>query len=227
MPGIARIVRKQPREVALAALLVLGGGALVLAGPDGSDQTARPALIAGSGPGDPVLAVPSGMPTSSQPARAASPVAASSLDSLSGASGLDAVDLIGKGLVVAALLYLTLRMLARLQAEPAAGSRLMDVLETRPLGPKASLHLVAIGDRRLVVGLTPGGMVALADLEAALLTGPAVAPEASGSVGTDVRAPHATALAPSAASGAVALLRTVARNGWLVARQVVAGGTNR
>jgi hypothetical protein len=48
------------------------------------------------------------------------------------------------------------------------GGRL-EVLESRALAPKASLHLVAIGDRRLVVGLTPSGMVSLAELDAAEL----------------------------------------------------------
>ena len=53
-------------------------------------------------------------------------------------------------------------------AAPKRGSRL-EVLESRSLAPKASLHLVAIGDRRLVVGLTPSGMVSLAELDAAEL----------------------------------------------------------
>jgi flagellar biogenesis protein FliO len=45
----------------------------------------------------------------------------------------------------------------------------MEVLESRTIAPKASLHLVAIGDRRLVVGLTPSGMVSIAELDAAEL----------------------------------------------------------
>jgi len=80
--------------------------------------------------------------------------------------GLNWVDLITKGAVVLALLFITLRILGRTgTGAQKRGSRLA-VLESRPLAPKASLHLVAIGDRRLVIGLTPSGMVSLAELDA-------------------------------------------------------------
>ena len=79
------------------------------------------------------------------------------------------MDLITKGVIVLVLLFITLRVLGRMQGTaPKRGSRL-SVLESRTLAPKASLHLVAIGDRRLVVGLTPSGMVSLAELDAAEL----------------------------------------------------------
>ena len=86
-----------------------------------------------------------------------------------GAGGLDLVDLVTKGGLVLILLFITLRVLGRMQAAgPGRGGRL-NVLESRTLASKASLHLVAVGDRRLVVGLTPSGMVALAELDAAEL----------------------------------------------------------
>jgi hypothetical protein len=91
-------------------------------------------------------------------------------------SGPDPLDLVLKGALVAGLLYITLRVLRRMQGgAPKDGARLA-VLETRTIAPKASLHLVAIGERRLVVGLTPSGMVALAELDAAEVpdAGPAV-----------------------------------------------------
>lgn len=80
--------------------------------------------------------------------------------------GVDWPDLILKGTIVLALLFITLRVLGRTGAgAPKRGGRL-EVLESRALAPKASLHLVAVGDRRLVVGLTPSGMVSLAELDA-------------------------------------------------------------
>jgi flagellar biogenesis protein FliO len=84
-------------------------------------------------------------------------------------AGFDMFDLLTKSVIVMALLFITLRVLGRMQAAgPKRGSRL-EVLESRPLVGKASLHLVAVGDRRLVVGLTSSGMVALAELDAAEL----------------------------------------------------------
>lgn len=86
-----------------------------------------------------------------------------------GADGLDPVGLAGKAVIVAALLYLALHGLRRLQAGSRAQSRRLEVVESRALGPKASLHLVAIGDRRLLIGLASGGIVGLAELDAAEL----------------------------------------------------------
>ena len=100
--------------------------------------------------------------------------------------GLDWPDLIAKGTIVLALLFITLRVLGRVGgAAPKRGGRL-EVLESRSLAPKASLHLVAIGDRRLVVGLTPSGMVSLAELDAAELETEAAA--ATSAEGTDITA---------------------------------------
>jgi flagellar biosynthetic protein FliO len=78
-------------------------------------------------------------------------------------------DLIAKVTIVLALLFIVLRFLGKAgNGAKKKGGRL-EVLESRTLAPKASLHLVAIGDRRLVVGLTPSGMVSLAELDAAEL----------------------------------------------------------
>jgi len=112
------------------------------------------------------------------PSAAASDVAASTAASSmvgaawGGAGGLDLLDLITKGTLVLILLFITLRVLGRMQASgPRRAGTNLSVLESRTLASKASLHLVAIGDRRLVVGLTPNGMVALAELDAAELEG--------------------------------------------------------
>ena len=86
-----------------------------------------------------------------------------------GSGGLDILDLVTKGGLVLILLFVTLRVLGRMQATGPRRSGRLNVLESRSLASKASLHLVAIGDRRLVVGLTPNGMVALAELDAAEL----------------------------------------------------------
>ena len=85
------------------------------------------------------------------------------------AGGLDVVDLVTKGALVLILLFVTLRILGRAQGATAKKGGQLVVLESRSLASKASLHLVAVGDRRLVVGLTPSGMVSLAELDAAEL----------------------------------------------------------
>jgi flagellar biosynthetic protein FliO len=82
------------------------------------------------------------------------------------AGSLDIVDLLVKGLLVIALLYITLRVLRRFQTGGTAPGARIRVLESRTIGPKATIHLVAIGDRQLVVGLTPGRLVTLAELSA-------------------------------------------------------------
>ncbi len=111
-----------------------------------------------------------GQPQATTYAVAAAPTGASSVLNVGDATaGINWLDLITKGVIVLVLLFITLRVLGRMQGTaPKRGSRL-SVLESRTLAPKASLHLVAIGDRRLVVGLTPSGMVSLAELDAAEL----------------------------------------------------------
>ena len=82
------------------------------------------------------------------------------------AVGMNWMDLIPKVMVVLVLLFITLRVLGKMGNGGQKKGGRMQVLESRTLAPKASLHLVAIGDRRLVVGLTPSGMVSLAELDA-------------------------------------------------------------
>jgi flagellar biosynthetic protein FliO len=86
-----------------------------------------------------------------------------------GLGPLDLIDLATKCLIVLALLFVTLRVLGRMQATGVRRGSRLQVLESRSLGAKASLHLVSVGDRRLVVGLTPNGLVSLAELKAAEL----------------------------------------------------------
>jgi flagellar biosynthetic protein FliO len=81
-----------------------------------------------------------------------------------GLGGLDLIDLSVKLVIVLVLLLVTLRVLGRMQAVAPRRQGRLQVLESRSLASKASLHLVAVGDRRLVVGLTPSGMVSLAEL---------------------------------------------------------------
>ncbi len=117
----------------------------------------NPAPAAGRGSGPAATAAPSAV------AEAATSVVGSDWG---GVGGMDLLDLITKGGLVLILLFITLRVLGRMQASsPRKGGRLA-VLESRTLASKASLHLVAVGERRLVVGLTPNGMVALAELDA-------------------------------------------------------------
>jgi flagellar biogenesis protein FliO len=113
-------------------------------------------------------------PATAVPAAAAATAAATAAPSIIGAAwggtgGIDIIDLVTKGGLVLILLFITLRVLGRMQSSNPRRNGRLNVLESRTLAAKASLHLVAVGDRRLVVGLTPSGMVALAELDAAEL----------------------------------------------------------
>jgi flagellar biogenesis protein FliO len=112
-------------------------------------------------------------------------------DADSPGAGVNWLDLITKGAIVLALLYVTLRVLGRNGVGAKKRGGRLEVLESRTLASKASLHLVAIGDRRLVVGLTPSGMVSLAELDAAELETEEAAADAS------TAATAATAAAPA------------------------------
>ena len=144
----ARAAISSPRRIAVAAGCALLAGVAIVG-------VLSPSPVAGRG-ADP-----------SAGATAASSATQSIVGSAwGGAGGLDMLDLITKGSLVLILLFITLRVLGRMQASAPRKAGRLNVLESRALASKASLHLVAVGDRRLVVGLTPNGMVALAELGA-------------------------------------------------------------
>lgn len=152
-PGSKRSVRRADHVSvskrwigAIAGLIGLGGVALVGA--------LHPLPAAGSNPSP----APSGLG-----------LTAGSVWQSGPSMGFDLMDVGVKCVIVLALLFVTLKFLGRLQGPGARQAGRLQVLESRPLAAKASLHLVAVGDRRLIVGLTPSGMVALADLDAAEL----------------------------------------------------------
>jgi flagellar biogenesis protein FliO len=124
-----------------------------------------PAPVSGAG-SVPTAGSSAALATSS--AVAASTAAASQVGAAWGGSSgsLDVFDLLTKGGLVLVLLFITLRVLGRMQGAGPKREGRLNVLESRTLASKASLHLIAIGDRRLVVGLTPSGMVALAEMDA-------------------------------------------------------------
>lgn len=85
---------------------------------------------------------------------------------------VDPLDLGAKLALVGLLMYLALRLLRHLVAPTALRSGPIVVLATRALGPKSALHLVAIGERRLLVGESPAGLVGLTELAAEELEPP-------------------------------------------------------
>jgi flagellar biogenesis protein FliO len=97
---------------------------------------------------------------------AGNPASGSSVGSPLGTGGIDVMDLVIKGGLVLVLLFITLRVLGRMQGASTRRGSHIDVIESRNLASKASLHLVAVGDRRLIIGLTPAGMVSLAEIGA-------------------------------------------------------------
>jgi flagellar biosynthetic protein FliO len=150
------VLRRRPMLTAAAAVACLAtiASRLIGAVPGGAStpRTDGSALA--------FFGAPTGGPTGGSSAAAASlPLGAA-------AGSIDVVDLLVKGLLVIVLLFVTLRVLRRFQTGGTPAGARIRVLESRTIGPKATLHLVAIGDRQLVVGLTPGRLVTLAELSA-------------------------------------------------------------
>ncbi len=185
-PGAVRLSARTLAGLGLLALIgVLAVAGLMGGSRVGSPRDGRDPSAAGFAQGAPV--------GEDRPA-AAAPPAAGSLDS--GLGGF--VDVAAKGMLVLALLLLTLRLIGHLSSARGGATAHLHVLESRPLAQRASLHLVAIGDRRLVVGLTPGGLVALAELAAdelpglaaddgPVLTAPGIDPSGRGPIGPFAR----------------------------------------
>ncbi len=108
-------------------------------------------------------------PSSEAPLFGARPEAGAPAEPVGGradASALtpDPVDLALKGVLVGSLLYLTLRTLRRVQSGGTGAASELVVLESRSLPSRASVHLIAVGDRRLLVGVSQGSIAPLADL---------------------------------------------------------------
>lgn len=153
----------EPKPAERSALEAFGGA------PSPASSAGAAAVLASSAPV--AAAAPAGAPAAST--ATGLPPAATTPTSLAddpAFRGPDLLDLGAKTVLVLALLFITLRVLRRVQgAGPARGSGMLAVLETRPLGAKSQLHLVAIGDRRIIVGQSPAGLVALGELDAAEL----------------------------------------------------------
>lgn len=155
-----------PKHMGMAGLVavlsfvaLLGAFSPAKVNGDGSEQAATASVATN--------AAASAAAATNAPMPASSPAASQLGAAWGGSGGIDVVDLITKGGLVLVLLFITLRVLGR--AQRGGGTRRtgrLNVLESRTLASKASLHLIAVGDRRLVVGLTPSGMVALAELDA-------------------------------------------------------------
>jgi flagellar biogenesis protein FliO len=177
LAGLARRTVPSRRVGALIGVALLA--VIALAGIAGAAEPRQPAqrsaLQAYATPaagtaGEPVAAT---VPSRAQaPASSATPATAApaALADDPAFKGPDLFDLGAKTLLVLVLLFATLRVLRRVQgAGPAKGTGQLTVLESRPLGPKTQLHLVAVGDRRIVIGQSPSGLVALGELDAAEL----------------------------------------------------------
>jgi flagellar biosynthetic protein FliO len=171
-PMARRLEAARPRgvwSIGRVAVIAAGAGMAIVAGVG----ILNPQPVAGGGQPAPASAAPTDLAAT-----------AGSLWDSGSVAGMDWFGLVTKCLLVLVLLYITLRFLNRMQtASPKKAGRLQ-VLESRPLAQKASLHLVAVGDRRLVVGLTPNGMVALAELDAGELEAAVADAEAAAADGS-------------------------------------------
>jgi len=163
LPELAWIGRRLPsirpswRGLALAAALT-GLFAISAVGLGG---TSRPASATDAVPASGSLAT-----QSAAPADLGLSAAASTLGGAADGGFGSPFDIAGKVVLVVVLLILTLRLLNRFSGGTNSRTARMTVLESRPLAQRATVYLIAVGERRLVVGLTPTGLVSLAELSA-------------------------------------------------------------
>ena len=153
-----RGVRSSPWLLAAVALLLVAG----MAGLTRPPTTTPPGPAAAGGMAPDLLGAATGATGTADAGAAAT--AATLLADESGIDLPGVADLVGKGILVLALLLITLRLLRHFSTAAGPATARLVVLESRPLAQRATLHLVAIGERRLVIGLTPSGLVSLADL---------------------------------------------------------------
>jgi flagellar biogenesis protein FliO len=180
LASVARRLAPTRRRGVLVGLAMLAVIALAgVAGASEPEPATRSALEAFSAPAVSATPATSAAPVASAAAAtaaAATPAASplglpvGAIGSASMFTGPDPLDLILKGALVIAALFVTLRILRRVQGGTGGkATGMLDVVESRNLGPKTQLHLVAVGDRRFMVGQTPAGLVALGELDAAEL----------------------------------------------------------
>ncbi len=114
----------------------------------------------------PGAAAASVLPTSLSGSSAASALAGATpaVAGLGLTDGIDLFDLAAKTLLVLGLLYLTLRVLRRMQGGGQPHGDGIAVLESRAIAPKTSVLVVSVRGRELVLGLSPAGLATLADL---------------------------------------------------------------
>jgi len=142
---------------AVVATLVIGtalaivGGAAATGAPATADPANRSALDA--------------LTAASPLATGGTAAAATDTSALLGGS-IDPIDLVVKSGLVVVLLFVTLRVLRRVQGGSTPADARIRVIESRTLAAKTQLHLVAIGDRHVLIGATPGRLVMLAELSA-------------------------------------------------------------
>jgi flagellar biogenesis protein FliO len=144
----------------MAGVLVIG--VLRLLPPS---QPAGPALFASPAPSALPAASSATTEAAAQPVASAAPALSPSGSTAvtSPTAGIDPIDLILKTVLVAGLVVLGLRFLKRIQnGKPGSGDGIV-ILETRPLAPKATLYVVGVRGRQLVVGLTPAGLTTLTE----------------------------------------------------------------
>lgn len=119
----------------------------------------------------PGATVPTAVPASALPTALSGTSAASAIAGatpgvagLGLTDGIDLFDLAAKTLLVLGLLYLTLRVLRRMQGGSQPHGDGIAVLESRAIAPKTSVLVVSVRGRELVLGLSPAGLTTLADL---------------------------------------------------------------
>jgi flagellar protein FliO/FliZ len=75
-------------------------------------------------------------------------------------------------LVVVGVIFFVAWLLKRLRLTPRASAGPIRLLATLPVGPRERLLLVEVGDRQLLIGSGPNGLVHLSPVEGAVAAAP-------------------------------------------------------
>ena len=86
------------------------------------------------------------------------------------ATGADIVGAVLKTVAVCLFALMALKLLRRAGVgTPTEGDGLLRVIETKGIGPRLQVSLIAVGDRRLIVGVSAGSITPIAEFDAAEL----------------------------------------------------------
>jgi flagellar protein FliO/FliZ len=140
----------------LCAVMALGTGAV--AGAQGSDSPAQPAIGGAVGTARPVDETTLSFSDAGAPARAANTTAAPSTFAYF-------LRMIAVLALVLAVIYCVYRLMKRLAKPKIAESSAIKILASATLGPGKAIHIVALGSKAYLIGATDSSVNLVTEVE--------------------------------------------------------------